>query len=214
MCSSYEDISRQSFELALKLAIQKLSSMKAEEICRNSGATPIDDDHVLIQYLNRLYQVTISTGDVLLKDKEEEVPVKDQILILHYLTHASGAPFTNKLITYGQIEGGKFYSPVFVARNLDPILKCFGDRPELLLEVGQKCGAQRSTYGDASVAIDAFPMARIYFIIWKGDDEVPHGGNILFDGNIRHYLASEDVCVLTEILVWKFVNLAKEVSPK
>jgi hypothetical protein len=212
MCSSYEDISKQSFELALNLAIKKLSSMKAEEICRNSGATRIDDDHVQIQYLNRLYQVTISTGDVLLKDKKEEVPVKDQILILHYLTHASGAPFTNKLITYGQIEGGKFYSPVFVARNLDPILKCFGYRPELLLQVAQKFGAQRSTYGDASVAIDAFPMARIYFIIWKGDDEVPHGGNILFDGNIRHYLASEDVCVLTEILVWKFVNLAKEAS--
>ncbi|MGZ3538964.1 MAG: DUF3786 domain-containing protein [Thermodesulfobacteriota bacterium] len=211
MCS-YEDISKQSFELALNLAIKKLSSMRAEEICRNSGAFRIDDDHVLIQYLNRPYQVTISTGDVLLKNKEEEVPVKDQILILHYLTKASGAPFTNKLITYGQIEGGKFYSPVFVQRNLDPILKCFGHRPELLLDVGQKFGAQRSTYGDASVAIDAFPMARIYFIIWKGDDEVPHGGNILFDGNIRHYLASEDVCVLTEILVWKFVNLAKEAS--
>jgi Domain of unknown function (DUF3786) len=211
MCS-YEDISKQSFELALNLATKKLSSMRAEEICRNSGATRIDDDHVLIQYLNHPYRVTISTGDVLLKDKEEEVPVKDQILILHYLTRASGVPFTNKLITYGQIEGGKFYSPVFVQRNLDPILKCFGHSPELLLEVGQKFGAQRSTYGDASVAIDAFPMARIYFIIWKGDDEVPHGGNILFDGNIRHYLASEDVCVLTEILVWKFVNLAKEAS--
>ncbi len=212
MCSSYEDISKQSFELALKLAIQKLSTLKAEEICRNSGATRIDDDHVQIQYLNRPYKVTISTGDVCLKEKEDEVPVKDQILILHYLTKAGGAPFTNKLITYGQIEGGKFYSPVFVQRNLDPILKCFGHRPELLLEVGQKFGAQSSTYGDASVAVDAFPMARIYFIIWKGDDEVPHGGNILFDGNIRHYLASEDVCVLTEILVWKFVNLAKEAS--
>jgi hypothetical protein len=211
MCS-YEDISKQSFELALNLATKKLSSMKAEEICRNSGASRIDDDHVLIQYLNRPYQVTISTGEVSLKEKEEEVPIKDQILILHYLTQASGAPFTNKLITYGQIEGGKFYSPVFVKRNLDPILKCFGDKPESLLEVAQKFGGHRSNYGDVSVAIDAFPMARIYFIIWKGDDEVPHGGNILFDGNIRHYLASEDVCVLTEVLAWKLVNLARETS--
>jgi hypothetical protein len=47
--------------------------MKAEEICRNSGATRIDDDHVLIQYLYRPYHVTISTGDVFLKDKEEEL---------------------------------------------------------------------------------------------------------------------------------------------
>ncbi len=213
MCSSYEDISKQSFELALNLAMKKISSMEAEEICRNSGATQIDNDHVQIQYLNRPYRITISTGEVFLKEKEE-VPVKDQILILHYLTKANGAPFTNKLITYGQIEGGKFYSPAFVQRNLDPILKCFGDRPELLFEVAQKFGAQRSTYGDASVAVDAFPKARIYFIIWKGDDEVPHGGTILFDGNIRHYLASEDVCVLTEILVWKFVNLAKEAFSK
>jgi hypothetical protein len=188
--------------------------MKAEEICRNSGASQIDDNTVLIQYLNRPYRVTISTGEVSLKDKEEDVPIKDQILILHYLTQATGVPFTNKLITYGQIEGGKFYTAVFVKRNLDPILKCFGHRPELLLEVAQKFGAQRSTYGDASVAIDAFPMARIYFIIWKGDDEVPHGGNILFDGNIRHYLASEDVCVLTEVLAWKLVNLAREASPR
>lgn len=214
MCSSYEDISKQSFELALKLAIQKISTLKAEEICHNSGATRIDDDHVQIQYLNRPYQVTLSNGDVLLNGREEGVSVKDQILILHYLTNATGVPFTNKLITYGQIEGGKFYSPVFVQRNLDPILKCFGDRPELLLEVGQRLGGQKSTYGDASVAVNAFPMARIYFIIWKGDDEVPHGGNILFDGNIRHYMASEDVCVLTEIIVWQFVNLAKELSSK
>ncbi len=212
MCSSYEDISKQSFELALNLATNKLSAMKAEDICRNSGASRIDDDRVQIQYLNRPYRVTISTGEVSLREKEEEIPVKDQILILHYLTKADGAPFTNKLITYGQIEGGRFYSPVFVQRNLDPILRCFGDRPELLLDVAQKFGAQKSTYGDASVAVDAFPLARIYFIIWKGDDEVPHGGTILFDGNIRHYLASEDVCVLTEILVWKFVHLAKEAS--
>jgi len=211
MCS-YEDISKESFELALNLATKKLSSMKAEEICRNSGASRIDDDSILIQYLNRPYQAVISTGEISLKDKEEDVPIKDKILILHYLSQARGTPFKNKLITYGQIEGGKFYSPVFVKRNLDPILKCFGHRPKLLLEVAQKMGGKSATYGDISVSIDAFPMVRIFIIIWKGDDEVPHGGNILFDGNIPNYLASEDVCVLTEILTWKLVNLAKTSS--
>jgi hypothetical protein len=206
MCSSYEDISKESFGLALNLAINKLSSMKAEEICRNSGASRIDDQSILIQFLNRPYQVAIPTGEVVLKDKEEEVPIKDKILILHYLTKAKGTPFKNKLITYGQIEGGKFYSPVFVKRGLDPILKGFGHRPELLLEVAQKIGGKRETHGDVSVSFDVFPMVRIFIILWKGDEEVPHGGNILFDGNIPNYLASEDVCVLTEILTWKLIN--------
>ena len=84
MCS-YEDISKQSFELALRLATQKLSSMKAEDICLNSGASRIDDDRILIHYLNQPYHVVLSTGEVSLKDRKEAVPVKDQILILHYL---------------------------------------------------------------------------------------------------------------------------------
>jgi hypothetical protein len=207
MCS-YEDISKQSFELALHLATQKLSSMKAEEICRNSGASRIDDDRILIHYLSEPYQIVISTGEVSLKGKEEDVPIKDQILILHYLTQAKGTPFINKVITYGQIEGGKFYVPVFIKRNIDPLLKNFSHRPELLLELAQRIGGAKATYGDISVSIDAFPRVRIFFIFWKGDDEVPPNGNILFDGNIPHYLTSEDVCVLTETLVWKLVRMA------
>jgi len=207
MCS-YEDISKESFELALRLATTKLSNMKAEEICRNSGASRIDDDRILIHYLNRPYQVVISTGEISLEDKEENVPIKDQILILHYLTQANGTPFTNKVITYGQIGGGKFYVPVFIKRNIDPMLKSFSHRPELLLELAQKIGGAKATYGDVSVSIDPFPKVRIFFILWKGDDEVPPNGTILFDGNIPHYLTSEDVCVLTETLVWKLVRMA------
>jgi len=207
MCS-YEDISKESFELALNLATKKLSCMKAEEICRNSGASRIDDNTILIQYLNRPYQVALSTGEVSLKEKEEKVPIKDQILILHYLTQAKGTPFTNKVITYGQIEGGKFYIPVFIKRNIDPLLKSFSHRPELLLEVAQRMGGTKAAYGDISVSIDTFPRVRIFFILWKGDDEVPSNGTILFDGNIPHYLTSEDVCVLTETLVWKLVRMA------
>ena len=211
MCS-YEDISKEGFELAYELGCKKLASIDLEEVCRNSGAQYVDRNKIILRYLNRSYLITLPNVEISLKDEEEKVPIKDRILILHYLTRATGAPYTNKLITYGQIEGGKFYSPVFVKRNLEPILSCFGDRPELLVDVAQKFGGQRSNYGDASVSIDAFPMARIFIIIWKGDDEVPHGGNILFDGNIPNYLASEDICVLTEILTWKLINLTKNSS--
>lgn len=207
MCS-YEDISKQSFELALRLATEKLSSMKAEDICQKSGASRIDDNRILIHYLNQPYQVVLPTGEISLKDKEENVPIKDQILILHYLTQANGTPFTHKIITYGQIGGGKFYVPVFIKRNIDPLLKSFSHRPELLLDLAQKIGGTKADYGDVSVSVDAFPRVRIFLILWKGDDEVPPNGTILFDGNIPNYLTSEDVCVLTETLVWKLVRMA------
>jgi hypothetical protein len=207
MCS-YEDISKQSFELAFNLSRKKLANMTPEEICLNSGASSVLQDKVLVHYLNRPYWVTISSGEISPEDKKENVPIKDQILILHYLTQAKGKPFTDKVITYGQIEGGKFYVPTFIKRNIDPLLKCFGHRPELLLEVAQKMGGVSAAYGDVSVRIDAFPRVRIFFILWKGDDEVSPNGTILFDGNIPDYLTSEDVCVLTETLVWKLVRMA------
>jgi len=210
----YNNTSEEGFELAYELGCKKLAGMDLEEICRKSGAQYVNRDRIIINYLTRPYLITLPEVEISLNDNddEEKVPIKDRILILHYLTRATGAPFTNKLITYGQIEGGKFYCPVFVRRNLDPILNCFGDKPEALIEVSKKMGGERSHYGDVSICINVFPMARIFIIIWQGDDEVPHGGNILFDGNIRHYLASEDVCVLTEILTWKLINLAKTSS--
>ncbi len=204
----YEDISKEGFDLAFKLACMKLASMTPEEICPNSGASRIDANNILIRYLDRPYQVDISSGGISPEGKKGDVPVKDQILILHYLTQAKGTPFTNKIINYGQIEGGKFYVPAFIKRSIDPLLKCFGHRPELLLEVAQRIGGARAAYGDVSVSIDPFPRVRIFFILWKGDDEFPPNGNILFDGNIPHYLASEDVCVLTETVVWKLVRMA------
>jgi hypothetical protein len=211
MCS-YEDISQQSFELALNLATQKLSSMKVGEICRKSGASRIDDNTVLIQYLNRPYRVALSTGEVSLKDGDEDVSIKDQILILHYLSQAMGAPFTNKLIAYTQLQGGKFYCPAFQKRTLEPVLKCFGNQPDKLLDVAETLGGKKATHGDVSVYFDAFPSVRIVIVLWRGDDEVPSGGNILFDQNIKDYLSTEDVVVLTEVLIWKLINLTKSHS--
>ncbi len=204
----FEDISKEGFELTLRLASQKLSAMKMEEICRHSGASYINEQSLLISYLNEPYQVLVPTGEVFRANKEENVPLKDQILILHYLTQAKGVPLSNKLITYGQIEGAKFYTPIFKKRNLEPLLQCFGHRPELLLELAQKFGGRRAPYGDLAVNLNPFPRISIFFILWRGDEEFPANGNILFDGNIGHYLTSEDVCVLTETLVWKLVRMA------
>jgi hypothetical protein len=206
---SYEDISKESFELAFKLASEKLASMTPEELCKRSGARFVDQNRIMLQYLYRPYQVAIPSGEMSLMDGEENIPIKDKILILHYLTQATGSPFANQLTAYSQIQGGRFYCPAFQKRTLDPILKCFGDRPKLLVDVAKRFGGQRAGYGDVSVSIDAFPFVRIVIVLWRGDDEVPTGGNILFDKNITDYLSTEDIVVLSETLIWKLINLTR-----
>jgi len=211
MCS-YEDISKESFELAYELACKKLTCVTPEELCRRTGARPVDQNRIMIHYLNRPYLVGIPNGEISLRGEEEKVSVKDRILILHYLTQATGVPYTNKLITYAQLQGGRFYCPAFQKRTLEPILNFFGAKPELLLDVAQRFGGQKAGYGDVSVSVDAFPFVRIVIVLWRGDHEVPPGGNILFDKNIADYLSTEDVVVLSETLIWKLINLAKASS--
>jgi hypothetical protein len=207
--TAYEDISKESFELAFKLASEKLTKLTPQEICKRSGASLLEQNRIMLHYLNRPYQVAIPSGEMSRMDGEEDIPIKDRILILHYLTQATGAPFTNQLIAYSQIQGGNFYCPAFLQRTLDPILKAFGNKPERLLEIAPKLGGEKASYGDVSVIIYAFPFVRILILLWRGDQEVPPGGNILFDKNITDYLSTEDIVVLSETLIWKLIHLAK-----
>ncbi len=210
--SLYLNPSEEGFELAYELATKKLIGMDPEELCRRTGARLLDPRRVTLPYLNRPYLIDISQGEIRRMDEEEEIPIKDRILILHYLTQAKGTPFTQKLITYAQLQGGKFYCPAFQQRTLQPILRYFGENPEGLLEIGKKLGGERAGYGDLSVRIEPFPFVRIVIVLWRGDEEVPPGGNILFDKNIVDYLTTEDVAVLTETLTWKLIHLARTSS--
>ncbi|MGB9627270.1 MAG: DUF3786 domain-containing protein [Thermodesulfobacteriota bacterium] len=207
--SLYLNPSEEGFELAYDLATKKLIGMNPEELCRRTGAHLLDPKRITLTYLNRSYLIDISKGEIRLKDEEENIPIKDRILILHYLTQAKGTPFTQKLITYAQLQGGKFYCPAFQQRTLQPILRYFGGNPEWLLEIAKRLGGEQASYGDLSVKIEPLPFIRIVIVLWRGDEEVPPGGNILFDKNIKDYLTTEDVAVLTETLTWRLIRLAQ-----
>ena len=167
---------------------------------------PADSNNIIVEYLNRSYLVTLPDGEISLRDSEAEIPPKDKILILHYLTMAKGTPITNKLITYKQLPGGAGYFSAFSQRATGPILKRFGKEPELLVDAAKKLGGYKARYGDVSMTINAFPRVPITMVLWRGDDEFAPGGNILFDSSISDYLSTEDVAVLCETVIWKLVR--------
>ncbi|MCS7281265.1 MAG: DUF3786 domain-containing protein [Desulfobacterota bacterium] len=206
----YENITEEAFGLAIKMAQEKLAKMDVEDICSRTGSKKIDEERIMVSYLNNPYRVEIKTGRILDGDGNETLPLRDRIILLHYLTDAKGSPETGKLITYAQIEGGRFYFPVFHKRTVEPMVRFFSSDPEKLLEVSKTLGGQRERYGDLSISLFPLPLVRMYMILWKGDEDVPPNGNILFDKNITDYLCAEDIAVLTEIVTWKLIKSAKE----
>ena len=197
------------YELAYRLACEQLAEIKdIEPQCRKSGAEYIDSQKALIiKYLNQSYLITLPDVEISLMSKEENVPIRDRILILHYLTLAKGTPLSNKAITYKELPEGVNYFPTFYKRAIKPLVNHFGNEPHRLLDVARILGGHEADYGDAAVTINAFSRVPITLVLWKGDNELTPEGNIMFDSTISDYLSTEDINVLCETIAWKLVKL-------
>lgn len=201
------------YELAYRLACEQLAKIDKiyiEQQCDKSGAQYIDSQKAItIGYLNQPYLITLPDVKISLMDREEKVPIRDKLLILHYFNTAKGTPLSNKVITYKELPEGANYFPTFYKRAIKPLVTHLGNEPHRLLDLARTLGGQEVGYGDASVTINAFSRVPITLVLWKGDDEFAPEGNIMFDSTISDYLPAEDIIVLCQTITWKLVNLLK-----
>lgn len=211
-------LSRQSnseygYELAYKLACEQLAKIEdLEEQCLKSGAQykVIDSNKVIIiEYLGQSYKITFPDIEISFTSGEEKVPIRNKILILHYLTSAKGIPVANKLIAYKELPDGINYFPTFFKRAIKPLLDYFGKEPHLLVDTARKLGGYQADYGDVAVTLNAFSRVPVTLVLWKGDKEFAPEGNIMFDSTISDYFTTDDINVLCETIAWRLVKLLK-----
>jgi len=183
--------------------------MDVEQQCLRSGAKSIDSGKVIIEYLNRPYVISLPNVEISLEDSAEEVPLKDKIFVLHYLTLAKGTPGTSKLIVFKQLPGCASYFPVFEQLAIKPLLDHFGKEPELLLDAAAKLGGHKANYGDIGVTVNAFSKVPITIALWRGDGEFAPRGSIMFDSNICDYLPIEDIRDICATIARRLASLGK-----
>lgn len=195
--------------LAYKIACEQLANIAdIEQQCLKSGAQYIPSQKVIIiDHLNQSYRISFPDGEVSLTTGEEAVPMRDKILILHYFTRAKGTPLSNKMITYKELPDGINYYPTFFKRAIAPIINHFGDEPHRLLDIAQILGGHKADYGDIAMTINAFKHVPVTIVLWRGDEEFPPEGNIMFDSTISDYLPTEDITILCEAIAWRLVRL-------
>jgi hypothetical protein len=200
-----------AYELAYKIAREQLAgTTDIEQQCRKSGGRYLAKEKtVIIDHLNRSYKINLPDGEVSLTDSQEEVPIREKILILHYFIRAMGTPLSGNIITYKELHEGINYYPTFFKRAIEPVVTNFKDAPEKLLEMAKTLGGRRSDYGDTAVTINAFPYVPLTIVLWRGDSEFPPDGNIMFDSTIPDYLPTEDITIVCEMIAWKLVRLLK-----
>ncbi len=201
-------------ESAYQLACQKLAEIvDFQRQCWNSGTRYQEVDStkkIFIQYLDLSYQITFPEVTISVEGSTEEVPVKDRLLILHYFLSAKGTPLTGKLVTFRELPEGKVYSPTFDKRTSQPLLDCFGQEPQLLVEAARVLGGREADYGDTAVTINAFSRVPITIVLWGGDQEFSPQSSVLFDSTISDYLPTEDITILSEAITWRLIRSVKK----
>jgi hypothetical protein len=204
----------EDYRTARALALEALRKDDITECCRKAGlsfqAVSPDKGRVPISYLGETYHLLISSEKISF-DQKDRLKMSDQVLLLHYLATATGAPMENRWITFREVPSGSFYYPSFVKRAVLPLVQHFGDRPHLLEPRGGMPGERLGGPGDKAFKVSALPRVPVVLSLWKGDDEFPPEGNVYFDASVSSYLSTEDIAYLGGATVYKTISLARDV---
>ena len=207
---NYEYSSRLAYDLACE-ELRQVADI--EQQCRKSGAqysTKGSLTIITLEYLNEPHQISFTDDGISLTHNTDEVPIRDKLLILHYLSQARGTALTNKVTTFREISEGLNYFPTFSKRVIKPLVDYFGKESGLLILAAETMGGYAVDYGDVSVSINAFPHLPITLVIWHENEEFPPTANVLFNSTVSDFLPAYDITVLCETIVWKLVRYLRE----
>ena len=195
---------------AKKFAVEKLFQEPFEAILKRTGFESPDVNTFRVPFLDRTYLVSYPQFEF--KEKTEstkEIPLQEQVLILHYMMAPEIPSLTGDWISYREIPGASFYFGAFVKRAVEPLKKVFGQNTDGFSLASDQLCAKKIENGDAGFEFRVLPAVPLQLILWTGDDEFPAEANILFDKTIGQILSPEDVAWLAGMVVYRLMALAR-----
>lgn len=202
---------------ALRLAEEALNKADIPALAQRAGADIIRSESGAAELRLRFFNspVLIRPGTPFIiqhEDQQAEVALEEKIVICHYLLQAKGTAPAGQWITFRQVPDGQFYDAAFQQRTRGPFLSLFGDKPDLFRASAEKLAGAPVAAGDAGVLFPVLPRVPVQLILWQGDEELPPESTILFDATISDYLPAEDIAVLSGMLVYRLIHIAKTLN--
>ena len=194
------------YQGAIDLAAATLAEQSLTDLAAASGFDVAGDNSLVAPFLDRTYH--LSYPDFGFSDPaapDREIPLQEQVLVLHYLLGSGSSRVTGDWIAYREIPGAGFYFSVFAKRAIDPLKKVFGENLDGFRSAAAVLNGQPVDAGDAGYIFTLFPKAPLQLILHAGDEEFPAEANILFDSGIRDQMSPEDAAWLASLLVYRLL---------
>jgi len=181
----------EALDLAYDLARRKLEGLSPQEVAQKALVNWYPQQGIFeVPFFGRILKVFYPQGEVY--EGEKRSSRLREVLVLHYLIQAKGSPPRGLWIDFRKLPGGMVYYPVFKNRIIEPFLKAFGEKIDLLREKAEKVGLKRAKMGDFALILQAFPRVELVFGMWEGKEGLRNEGFVLFDPSITDYLSTED----------------------
>lgn len=204
------------YKESFRLAAEQLKQANLHRLAKLSGADiELNKDRVELRLAFLRTPVVLSVGDAVEISREGEsgeMPLPEKILICHYLLNATNEVASDELITFRQIPDGHFYFDAFQRRARDPLLATFGQNTEMFRRCARLLGGKPVATGDVGMVFRVLPRIDVQLVLWQGDDEFPPEASILFDSSIQNRLPVEDIAVLSGMLVYKLMAMARSLQ--
>ena len=184
--------------------------MSFDTILQQTGFESVEANRFRTAFLDRVYLIRFP--DLEFEDEadsQKEIPIQEQILILHYMLSSPPAPLTDNWVSYREIPGASFYYSAFVKRAIDPLKKVFGQNVDGLIRAAEILDGKTIDTGDAGFEFRPFPNIPMRIILWVGDDEFPAEANIVFNENIGGMLSPEDIAWMAGMVVYRLIALSR-----
>jgi hypothetical protein len=205
------------YKTSRALAVAELKERNPKGVAARSRARYFFEEGkegLLVPYFGQWRRVTWPEVTVVPAEGGGELPLTEQILILHYLQNTAGAEPEGVDVDFKQVPQGSFYWSAFVSRAQKPLLETFGRDMELYLKVAAALGGVVRPLGDAAAQFLAFPLVPVTHVLWKGDEEFDPDAGILFDATIPGHLPTEDIAALAGASVYRLMAAARQLRQK
>lgn len=132
-----------------------------------------------------------------------------QLIILHYMKLADGAPLSGRWMAMGEAKDGLIRGGNFDRRCENVISQRLGkisaeEFSEKCLQMG---GRMMDSNADLTVRFDFLPRYPLLLKLWFADEEFPASGRLLLDTSADHYLMIEDAVTAGQVLMERLVGI-------
>jgi len=196
-----------SYRDALEAALEGYRNKVPEAMARNAGAgfDPASSD-ISLEFMGIALLVSADGERIRRESDGDEPGVMEKILVLHYLSTASGEPPAGREMAFREIPGGAFYNATFHSHTVVDLVKAFGNDEDLFKSAANSLGAREVEGSGIRMRFEALPRVPVILSYWPGEEEMPAGAQVLFDASVTGYLPLEDIAVLGESLVHRVVE--------